>query len=213
MIKTKLLLAAAGAAFFIEPASAVVFTSGTGTITSTDLVQTARVFRDGTPSTWTAPKAFPGTTAQNPTYYDLINATFASNAVQTIYYEITYSTTQTASPVPFSVAYRNSFDPTNLATNYIGDAGSSPVNSSITYQVIVGAGQQLVLNFQAVGGVPVPYSYSVAAFSDANRGEVFLPVTNGVPEPETWAMMVLGFGGVGFAMRRRSKVSARIRFA
>jgi hypothetical protein len=37
--------------------------------------------------------------------------------------------------------------------------------------------------------------------------------TAAVPEPATWAMMFLGFGGVGFAMRRRSKVGTRIRFA
>jgi hypothetical protein len=33
---------------------------------------------------------------------------------------------------------------------------------------------------------------------------------HGVPEPATWAMMMLGFGGVGYSMRRRSNVSARI---
>lgn len=34
-----------------------------------------------------------------------------------------------------------------------------------------------------------------------------------VPEPATWALLMLGFGGVGFAMRRNRKVNARIRFA
>lgn len=38
-------------------------------------------------------------------------------------------------------------------------------------------------------------------------------VTPGVPEPATWAMMMLGFGGVGYAMRRKPKASTRIRFA
>ena len=33
----------------------------------------------------------------------------------------------------------------------------------------------------------------------------------GVPEPATWAMMVIGFGAVGLAARRRDKV--RVRFA
>ena len=33
-----------------------------------------------------------------------------------------------------------------------------------------------------------------------------------VPEPATWAMMTLGFGAMGFAMRRKN-VSTRIRFA
>ena len=48
--------------------------------------------------------------------------------------------------------------------------------------------------------------------------EVSLSVTPaaaapGVPEPATWAMMMLGFGGIGQALRRRSRMSARIRFA
>lgn len=34
-----------------------------------------------------------------------------------------------------------------------------------------------------------------------------------VPEPATWAMMLLGFGAMGYAVRRRGKVDARIRFA
>jgi hypothetical protein len=29
------------------------------------------------------------------------------------------------------------------------------------------------------------------------------PVSGGVPEPTTWAMMLLGFGVIGFSMRRR----------
>jgi hypothetical protein len=31
--------------------------------------------------------------------------------------------------------------------------------------------------------------------------------TTGVPEPAAWAMMLAGFGLVGSAMRRRSKVA------
>lgn len=34
-----------------------------------------------------------------------------------------------------------------------------------------------------------------------------------VPEPATWAMMFIGFGGLGMAMRRRKPAGARIRFA
>ena len=37
--------------------------------------------------------------------------------------------------------------------------------------------------------------------------------TTGVPEPATWAMMMLGFGAMGAALRRRQTVAARIRFA
>lgn len=34
-----------------------------------------------------------------------------------------------------------------------------------------------------------------------------------VPEPAIWAMMLLGFGMIGFAMRRRPKYSTRVNFA
>lgn len=34
--------------------------------------------------------------------------------------------------------------------------------------------------------------------------------TGAVPEPASWAMMLLGFGGIGFAMRRRRKGSGRV---
>lgn len=34
-----------------------------------------------------------------------------------------------------------------------------------------------------------------------------------VPEPATWAMMLVGFGGIGFAMRRRSKVRTTVSYA
>lgn len=39
------------------------------------------------------------------------------------------------------------------------------------------------------------------------------PQPGAVPEPATWAMMLLGFGAMGASLRRRAKVSARVRFA
>ena len=49
---------------------------------------------------------------------------------------------------------------------------------------------------------------SINAFETAN-----FSVGSAVPEPATWAMMLVGFGAVGYAMRRRKKVTTRIQFA
>lgn len=40
-----------------------------------------------------------------------------------------------------------------------------------------------------------------------------LSVLSAVPEPGTWAMMLIGFGGIGYAMRRRRKAVPLPRFA
>lgn len=48
---------------------------------------------------------------------------------------------------------------------------------------------------------------------DVAIDRVFLAQTGAVPEPATWALMLAGFGLVGFAMRRRNKVSTTVRFA
>ncbi len=34
-----------------------------------------------------------------------------------------------------------------------------------------------------------------------------------VPEPATWAFMILGFGAIGFAMRRRRKMNVNVSYA
>lgn len=39
------------------------------------------------------------------------------------------------------------------------------------------------------------------------------PSAPAVPEPATWAMMLLGFGAIGFGMRRRRSDTLRVRFA
>lgn len=63
-------------------------------------------------------------------------------------------------------------------------------------------------------------NYALNGFATVNNSTSFnvlsympMAATGAVPEPATWAMMMLGFGGMGYAMRRKNKVSTRIRFA
>jgi len=44
---------------------------------------------------------------------------------------------------------------------------------------------------------------------EADIAITLLPAPTEVPEPATWAMMLLGFGGVGFAFRRQKSASLR----
>jgi hypothetical protein len=46
-----------------------------------------------------------------------------------------------------------------------------------------------------------------------HSSNVTVAAVAGVPEPATWALMMLGFGGVGYAMRRKPKPGMRVRFA
>ena len=49
--------------------------------------------------------------------------------------------------------------------------------------------------YEGIGGV------AVALFGTGGSGP-------GVPEPATWALMLVGFGGIGVALRRRAKTAA-----
>jgi hypothetical protein len=46
-----------------------------------------------------------------------------------------------------------------------------------------------------------------------HSSNVAVAEVSAVPEPATWALMMVGFGGMGYAMRRKPKVGTRVRFA
>ena len=73
-----------------------------------------------------------------------------------------------------------------------------------------------VLSFANALNVAAPFSTTVRydiTFGPGSGNFNGTANVTAVPEPATWAMMLLGFGALGYAMRRRPKVSTRIRFA
>ena len=61
-----------------------------------------------------------------------------------------------------------------------------------------------------LGGYDILHVNDVAFSGSLPAGQTFLTqnisgYVQAVPEPATWALMLLGFGGIGFAMRRRTK--------
>jgi hypothetical protein len=91
--------------------------------------------------------------------------------------------------------------PNNFIT--IADTGTRYFNFSFASSLATGASQ----------------SISTSSSYECNNCGTFRRVTAGtvstgaVPEPATWAMMILGMGAVGFAMRRKSNVTTRVAFA
>ena len=63
-------------------------------------------------------------------------------------------------------------------------------------------------SFASLGMMPGTYVYSFGSGTNGDR--VFIDVgTNTIPEPSTWAMMLLGFAGLGFAgYRARGRLSS-----
>lgn len=75
-----------------------------------------------------------------------------------------------------------------------GYVPGSPIAATDTF-----AGQTLA----TLGLTPGTYLYSVTLIG-VPVDTITVNVGGGVPEPATWAMMLLGFGGIGFAVRRRA---------
>jgi hypothetical protein len=116
----------------------------------------------------------------------------------------TYSIT--AASVAFDTylgLYQGTFDPQNPLVNaleYNDDSGFTTTNSLISRSLSTG----------------VQYIAVVTSFAPSSRGSYSLSISGpgtatiggAVPEPATWAMMILGMGAVGFAMRRRKQNGA-----
>jgi hypothetical protein len=108
------------------------------------------------------------------------------------------------SPRPNVPASSNGIDVMVGGTSIFNVTGAGAGNTVWTpYQLFITTTVvNTSLRFSAIGT-----SNSLGGYLDDIR------LVSAVPEPATWAMMLLGFGGIGFAMRRRRTTTGRVQAA
>ena len=173
--------------FVSSTAHAIVIGPIAGSWDGTEDTQTNRLFRDGVASTCAAPKAFPGTFTSGTQLYETFS--FLNAGPEDC---VTIDVTVSSADTHFSV-YLGSYDPTNLALNYLGDIGSS---ESQAFSVVVPGFSQFVVvantNFGGDSALGQTFSFTVEGDS----------VTTSVPEPTSLILFGIALAGLGLSRRR-----------
>ncbi len=154
--------------YFSLPSCACPPTVVTGSIAASDPQQSLRLTRDGLASTCTAPKgACPGPFSTGTRSYDQHSFTNTSTQARCV----TASLISGCGTGIFAVAYLGSFDPNNVCTNYLADAGSS-VSGTSTWSFTVPAGATFIVVVHEVnmGANCASYTLSIAGLACNNDG-------------------------------------------
>jgi len=101
-----------------------------------------------------------------------------------------------------------------------GGNNTSPINFDLTSISSINRADSQFLTFRALGNIrydgfdATPASFLFSAQGSNATSFSATALAAAVPEPATWAMMILGMGAVGFAMRRRkSNVTTTVGYA
>src|SRR5206468_534447 len=138
-----------------------------GSLATGDPTLATRLFRADPQSTCAAPHVYPGTSGTGPFLYDTYNYANTTGAPQCITVVVDAQTC-TGTPFIHASAYQGTFDPNNLATNYLADLGASPdpTTNPKTFSFTLPAGQSAVLVVNAVtagtGGACAGYTLTVS---------------------------------------------------
>lgn len=160
-----------------------MFQGNAGSATSAEIQAILRDLLDGAPApTSTLPGYSPPYTAA----YGTVLATFTGPAGSTI----NFGSTMMQGLTLFGAHFGNNVDSdeNNISAFWLFNAGATPVNS-ITLR-------------DAQGNVTTAGTSNAQLYATRIGGAV--------PEPGTWALMLLGFGAVGASMRHRRRFSANL---
>ena len=99
----------------------------------------------------------------------------------------------------------------NLVFTYNGpdfrtSGGEYPDATQFTFSALSTFNQTAFDGFYALAVKNNGLPGEVGSLTD-NSGRVAVPIPGGVPEPASWALMIMGFGGVGALVRRRRNKS------
>ncbi len=195
----------AAACFSTAAHAATVFDTGITALSPGTPTQLGRLSRDGIPSDWSSTKTFPGIINPTTSYHFV---TYALPILSYQFLQINVDDRSGAANI-FVSAYLNSYDPSNKAANYLGDAGGSGNFFGVdprAFQVIVPTGNALTLlvnDTSAAGaGVGQPYRILVEGFTSTDFNDV-------IPEPTSLLLSASGLGLVVVLFFSRSRHSAK----
>jgi hypothetical protein len=199
------------AAFFLMGGLAQATTISTNTLVigAGDPTQLGRLSRDGVPSDWSVtPKPFPGVINPTTTYHYTtldLNIAALEAGMGLAYGGFIQVNFDSATTTTFLSAYLDFYNPLNLATNYLGDAGFSgnPFGvDPLFFQVVVPAAHHLILVLNETtpnAGLNLPGNLVVEAFSDTEFTDL-----EAIPEPGTFALLFSGIAILRTTRRRRA---------
>jgi hypothetical protein len=104
-------------------------------------------------------------------------------------------------------------DPNQIASLGFNNGLLANINTASSGGIATNnSSEHLQIYFIGNGGYQLS-AYPGGGINGAGSFNVAAPVVAAVPEPSTWAMMILGFAGVGFMAYRRRNNQAGIRLA
>jgi Subtilase family len=174
-----------------QPVAPAGITTATGT-------QTDRINRNGVPSACGTPKLFPGTIASGPRTFDSYTFTACQATCMTV------GLNSSSGIGLFESVYSPSYDPTNIATNFQGDAGLSgnaqsfgiTSTAATPYTIVVndvnGAsfGSSYTLQIPAcalnckVNHLPIALAHNVTVAAANTGGTATASIDNGSSDPD-----------------------------